>query len=246
MPRQDYSLHLQHLDQSGWKWLQQGGFDRLSEDLWSQTEKHFLTYSLAFSALLSLHMTLSSAQNAKGETGQKWIYSFTLVFRSLQPRISFLNQMPKCKKSKLISLSSNFYHVHFQSIRYTYRYTLIFIKTNKQKNTFHYNGKFHSVKLKIGFSGDLVIKETSCNAGDPSPIPELGRSPGGRQHGNPLQYSCLENPMDRGTWQAIVHNIAESNTTECTCTHTMKRGVRFKNIGILLLPKLTFLGQWSE
>ena len=46
-------------------------------------------------------------------------------------------------------------------------------------------------------------------------IPESGRSPGGG-HGNPLQYSCLENPMDRGTWRATVHRVAELDTTEAT------------------------------
>ena len=46
-------------------------------------------------------------------------------------------------------------------------------------------------------------------------IPGSGRSPGGR-HGNPLQYSCLENPVDRGAWRATVHRIAESETTEAT------------------------------
>ena len=44
-------------------------------------------------------------------------------------------------------------------------------------------------------------KETACNAGDPSPIYGLGRSPG-EGNGNPLQYSCMKNPMDRGAWQA--------------------------------------------
>ena len=44
-------------------------------------------------------------------------------------------------------------------------------------------------------------KESACKAGDLGLVPGLGRSPGGR-HGNPLQYSCLENPMDRGAWQA--------------------------------------------
>ena len=46
-------------------------------------------------------------------------------------------------------------------------------------------------------------------------IPELGRSPGGG-HGNPLQYSFLENPMDRGAWRAIVHRVTESDMTEAT------------------------------
>ena len=47
------------------------------------------------------------------------------------------------------------------------------------------------------------------DAGDMGLIPGSGRSPGG-QHGNPLQYSCLENPMDRGVWQATVHGVAKS------------------------------------
>ena len=50
-------------------------------------------------------------------------------------------------------------------------------------------------------------KESACNAGDSSLIPGLGRSPG-EGNGNPLQYSCLENSMDRGAWQAIVHGVA--------------------------------------
>ena len=56
-----------------------------------------------------------------------------------------------------------------------------------------------------------VSKEPACNAADPGLIPGWGRSPGGG-HGNPLQYSCLENPMDRGAWWATVHGIAKSRT----------------------------------
>ena len=52
-------------------------------------------------------------------------------------------------------------------------------------------------------------KESACNAGDMSLIPGSGRSPGGR-HGYSLQYSCLENPMDRPAWQATVHRVAKS------------------------------------
>ena len=51
-----------------------------------------------------------------------------------------------------------------------------------------------------------VGKESACNAGDPGSIPGSGRSPG-EGNGNPLRYSCLENPMDRGAWQATVHGI---------------------------------------
>ena len=56
------------------------------------------------------------------------------------------------------------------------------------------------------FPDGSVGKESTCNAGDPSLIPGSGRSPGGG-HGNPLQYSCLENPMDRGAWRAPVRGV---------------------------------------
>ena len=54
-------------------------------------------------------------------------------------------------------------------------------------------------------------KKSACNAGDAGLIPGLGRSPRGG-HGYPLQYSCLENPMDRGAWRATVHRVAKSWT----------------------------------
>ena len=64
-----------------------------------------------------------------------------------------------------------------------------------------------------GFPCSSVGKESACSAGDRGLIPGLGRSPG-EGHGNPLQYSCLENPMDRGAWWAVVHGVSESGTTE--------------------------------
>ena len=60
-----------------------------------------------------------------------------------------------------------------------------------------------------GFPGGSDGKESTCNAGDPGSIPGSGRS-SGEGNGNPHQYSCLENFMDRGTWQAVVHGIAKS------------------------------------
>ena len=55
----------------------------------------------------------------------------------------------------------------------------------------------------MGFPGGSDGKESACNAGDLGSIPELGRSPGGGR-GDPLQYSCLENPMDRGAWLQLI------------------------------------------
>ena len=63
-----------------------------------------------------------------------------------------------------------------------------------------------------------MVKNMPANEGDireASSIPGSGRLPGGG-HGNPLQYSCLENPMDRGDWQATFHGVAELDITEGT------------------------------
>ena len=62
-----------------------------------------------------------------------------------------------------------------------------------------------------GFPAGSDSKESACNAGDLGLIPRLGRPPGGG-HGNPVQYSCLENPVDRGAWEARVHGVAKSWT----------------------------------
>ena len=60
-----------------------------------------------------------------------------------------------------------------------------------------------------GFPGCSVGKEPACNVGDPGSILGSGRSPG-EGHGNSLQYSCLENSVDRGAWRATVHGVAKS------------------------------------
>ena len=61
--------------------------------------------------------------------------------------------------------------------------------------------------LNLGFPYSSVSKGSACNAGDPALIPGLGRSTG-EGNGNPFEYSCLENPMDRGAWQATVHGVS--------------------------------------
>ena len=75
-----------------------------------------------------------------------------------------------------------------------------------------YGYSYHSlcaIIWKKGFPGGSDGKESAYNAGDPGSIPGVGRYPGER-NGNPFHYSCLENPMDRGAWQATVHRVAQS------------------------------------
>ena len=84
-----------------------------------------------------------------------------------------------------------------------------------------FNRKLKSVYLSFGFvaffphirgfPGGSDSKEFACNAGHPGLIPGSGRSPG-EGNSNPLQYSCLENSMDRGSWQATVHSVTKSQT----------------------------------
>ena len=70
----------------------------------------------------------------------------------------------------------------------------------------------------LSFPSGSVGKESACSAGDPGLIPGLGRFPG-EGNGNPLQYSCLENPVDRGAWQAAVHGIARVRHDLATTSH---------------------------
>ena len=61
----------------------------------------------------------------------------------------------------------------------------------------------------MSFPGGSVVDSPPANAGDMSSIPESGRSPG-EGNGNPLQYSCLGNPMDREAWQVTIHGVSKS------------------------------------
>ena len=63
----------------------------------------------------------------------------------------------------------------------------------------------------IIFPGDSDSKDSASNAGDPGSIPGSGRSPGGG-NSNPLQYSCLQNPMDGGAWRTPIHGVTKSRT----------------------------------
>ena len=78
----------------------------------------------------------------------------------------------------------------------------------------------------------LVVKNPTASAGDVGSVPRSGRCPGGG-HGNPLRYSCLENPVDRGTSQATVHTVAKSQT-------------RLKQLSMHVKDNLSTLSLWSK
>ena len=94
----------------------------------------------------------------------------------------------------------------------------------------------------------LCSKESTCKAGDMSSIPGSGRSPGGG-HGNPLQYSCLENPMDRGAWEA--HRVTKSQTqlkplSTAHRTEGMKNGEKKRFLRTPSLASVNFHFNWEE
>ena len=81
---------------------------------------------------------------------------------------------------------------------------------------------YHNICNKRGFLVAQITKESTCNAGNPGSISGLGRSPW-EGNGNPLQCSCLQNPIDRGAWRATVNGIAELDTTERLTQTCIKR-----------------------
>ena len=102
-------------------------------------------------------------------------------------------------------------------------------------------GRLPGFCLGGSFPGSSDGEASAYNAGDPGSIPGSGRSPG-EGNGNPLQYSCLENPMDRGAWWATVHGVAKSWTwlSHFTSLHFMvtqhwKNLASFKQINSIYL-----------
>ena len=96
-----------------------------------------------------------------------------------------------------------------------------FYDKNSQQTRYRKNVPQHNEGhiWKAPFPGASDGKESACNAGDPDSMPGSGRSPG-EGNGNPLQYSCLENPMDRGAWWATVHGVTKGRHYWVTNTFT--------------------------
>ena len=95
-------------------------------------------------------------------------------------------------------------------------YHIFFIRlsVDGHLSCFHFLAIMNSATVNIGvdvpFPGGSEVKNLPASAGDAGLLPGLGRLPEG--NGNPLQYSCLKNPMDRGAWRAAVHGLAKSWT----------------------------------
>ena len=101
----------------------------------------------------------------------------------------------------------------------------------------------------LGFPGGSEVKASACNAEDLGSVPGSGRYPG-EGNSNPLQYSCLENPMDRGAWWATVHGVAKSRTrlsdlTLTFCFQLISQFLRFIHVAcslfFLLLKSILFI-----
>ena len=100
------------------------------------------------------------------------------------------------------------------------------------------------IQSTSGFPGGSDVKASACNAGDLGLIPGLGRYPG-EGNGNPLQYSCLENPMDRGAWCTIVHGVTKSRIRLSDFTEYLMRntGLDEAQTGIKTVGEISIISE---
>ena len=103
-------------------------------------------------------------------------------------------------------------------------YNVVLVSGVRQSESVMHTHMLFQVRLSyrssqnVGSPGGSDGKESACNAGDLDAIPRLGRSLG-EKNSKPLQYSCLENPMERGAWGATIHGVAESDPPERLIFH---------------------------
>ena len=125
---------------------------------------------------------------------------------------SFLIAMSLCSLNSSESYTKNHTIIYYQKLLLMiYQFTNLLgafycIESKKLETSLFAKGF-----IIMGFPGGADGKESACSGGDPGSIPALRRFPG-RGHGNQLQYSCLENPMDRGALQATIHGVTKSLT----------------------------------
>ena len=156
---------------------------------------------------------------------QVWVYYLRLIFNCIHIIITIIIcseilQQSQCDMNK----GGAFGHLDLVCTLQVWWAISKPLKATPEDRTISTSSSFLSVQ-----SWHHIGKESACSAGDPGSIPRLGKSPG-EGNGNPLQYSCLENPLDRGAWQATVHGVARvghdwtTNTT--TIPHNEKSYVR--------------------
>ena len=139
-----------------------------------------------------------------------WLIQYFILFVGVMNGLSLLLHLLIDFFVLIYILLPSWNHLLFEFIIDSLGLSKCTLSRNKDNFTYY----FPILILLIGLPQWLSGKESACNAGasgDAGLIPVLGRSPGGG-HGNPLQYSCLENPMDRGAWSVTVHKVAKSWT----------------------------------
>ena len=125
---------------------------------------------------------------------------------------------------------------------YMYMYMCIYMYTHTHIDT---DGHTQKQLWIQGFPGGSDGKASACNAGDPGSIPGSGRSPG-EGNGNPLQYSCLENSIDEGGWQATVHGVAKSRTRLSDFTKSLSHYIHTSEYTYLSFLALSLRGSRSS
>ena len=142
-------------------------------------------------------------------SSKKWHFmpawqTLSILVKSVVPAAGGLSWTPSSVVGEMLELARWLISLYFMKKRSYWFLTQSLMRMNQVNiNTVNIN--------TLGFPGGSVGKESVCSAAEPGFIPELGRSSGER-NGNPLQYSYLENPMDRGAWRATVHGITKSRT----------------------------------
>ena len=171
--------------------------------------------AISLSHCLQIHIVL--CQRTKGRErdvrrrkGPPWSFHI-----SGSPRVGLWTFMTLDKSSDLFIYFTVFYQDKNISV--------IFIFSDFWKGCGIFKQFLHYLKFFMGFPCASDDKESACNAGHLASIPGSGRSPGGRQNGYPLRYSCLENPTDRGAWQATVHAVTKSRTWLSDSHFTLQR-----------------------